>query len=89
MDRALKDPNLSELTESARRLGLDPDPVQARQPGRVLLASGYISVQKRPGQKKQHLIGEIAKTLSVVRGEKVALSATEKNQKKSTQKQKR
>jgi len=82
IDRAVKDPTISELIESARRLGLESESTIAKHPDRMNIPSGYISVPKRGNQKKQYVISEIAKALSEVRGERSSVEVVEKGQKK-------
>jgi signal recognition particle subunit SRP19 len=70
IDRAIRDPTLEELSESARRLGFHPEPNSAKHPLRMFLNSGYVSIEKKPNVPKERIIDEIARTLSIVRGEK-------------------
>jgi signal recognition particle subunit SRP19 len=77
-NKSVKDPTLEELGEAARRLGYDPEIVIAKYPSRMMIPSGYISIQKRSGEKKPKVISEVAKVLSNVRGEKTA-AATKKH----------
>jgi len=71
----VKDPTLDELTETARRLGYKPVPVPAKFPSRMMIPSGFVSVEKRAGEKKSKVISEFSKTISTVRGEKTAAAA--------------
>ena len=77
LDRSVKDPTLEELGEAARRLGFKPEPMPARVPSRPVQQSGYVSIEKKAGMKKTQVISEVAKTLSMVRGEKTAAAAKE------------
>ena len=77
LDRSVKEPALDELAEAARRLGYKPDQVTAKVPSRSFLQSGYVSIEKKSGIKKSQVIAEVAKTLSVVRGERTAATAKE------------
>lgn len=72
LSRSVKDPTLDELKEAANRLGYKPEPVVAKYPGRMMIPAGYISVEKRSGEKKPKVISEVSKVLSVVRGERTA-----------------
>ncbi len=89
LDGAVKDPSLRELAEALRRVGLNPESIEARHPKRMISASGYVSVQKRPNQKKELLIDEVSKTLSAVRGDKASVSASSKNPVKPVPRHKR
>ncbi|MHB8566566.1 MAG: signal recognition particle subunit SRP19/SEC65 family protein [Nitrososphaerales archaeon] len=77
LDRSVKDPKLEELSEAAKRLGYSPEASQAKFPVRMMVFSGYVSIEKRKDLKKEHLIDEIAKTLSTVRGEKTAIASVQ------------
>jgi signal recognition particle subunit SRP19 len=77
LDRSVKEPLLDELAEATRRLGYKPDAIQAKVPSRSFLPSGYVSIEKKSGAKKSEVITEVAKTLSVVRGERTASAAKE------------
>ena len=68
-------PTLEELGEAARRLGYNPEIVPAKYPSRMMIPSGYVSIEKRSGEKKPKIISEVAKVLSNVRGEKTAAVA--------------
>ena len=70
LNKSVKDPTLEELAEAARRLGYSPESSVAKHPARMMIPSGYISVEKKSGEKKPRIIGEVAKVLSMVRGEK-------------------
>jgi signal recognition particle subunit SRP19 len=72
LNRAVKDPTLDELTEAAKRLGYDPESIAAKFPGRMMIPSGYVSLEKRSGEKKFKILSEVAKVLSTVRGERTA-----------------
>lgn len=72
LDRSVKDPTLGELSEAVSRLNYEPESVSAKHPGRMMIGSGYVSVQKKPEMKKSQLILEVSKTLSTVRGERTA-----------------
>jgi signal recognition particle subunit SRP19 len=74
-NKSVKDPTLEELVEAARRLGYNPEIVAAKYPSRMLIPSGYVSIEKRSGEKKPKIITEVAKVLSNVRGEKTAAAA--------------
>jgi signal recognition particle subunit SRP19 len=75
LNKSVKDPTLEELAEAARRLGYNPEPVPAKYPGRMMIPSGYVSIEKRSGEKKPHILSEVAKILSVVRGERSTAAA--------------
>jgi signal recognition particle subunit SEC65 len=75
LDKSVKDPSLDELGEAARRLGYKPEPQAAKVPSRPYLSSGYVSIEKKSGVKKSQVISDIAKTLSMVRGERSAAAA--------------
>lgn len=81
LSRSVKDPTLDELEEAAQRLGYKPEPIIAKYPGRMTIPSGYISIEKRSGEKKPKVILEVSKVLSVVRGERTAAAqaATKKH----------
>jgi len=72
LDRSVKDPRLDELAEAVRRLGYDPETSQAKFPPRMMLQSGYVSIEKRPNLKKGEVMDEVSKSLSAVRGERAA-----------------
>ena len=74
-NKSVKDPTLEELGEAVRRLGYDPEIVTAKYPSRMMIPSGYVSIEKRSGEKKPKVISEVAKVLSNVRGEKTAAAA--------------
>ncbi|MDA4111755.1 MAG: hypothetical protein OK439_04400 [Thaumarchaeota archaeon] len=78
LNKSVKDPSLEELNETARRLGYKSEPVVAKFPPRMMIPSGYISVDKKPGEKKSHVISEFSKVISGVRGEKTAAAAAKK-----------
>lgn len=77
LNKSVKDPTLDELGEATRRLGYKPESAQAKVPSRPTQQSGYVSIEKRAGSKKSQVITEVAKTLSMVRGEKTAALAKE------------
>ena len=72
LDRSVKDPKLDELVEATQRLGYAPEPEVVKHPKRMWSPTGYVSIQKRQNTKKTAVISEVAKTLSIVRGEKAA-----------------
>ena len=84
VDRCVKDPKLEELVAAAKRLGYAPESELARHPKRFYVPSGYVSLEKRPQAKKGLLMNELAKAISVVRGENLAKAAA---QEKGKQKQ--
>jgi len=75
LNKSVKDPTLEELSETARRLGYKPVPVVAKYPARMMIPSGFISVEKKAGEKKSRIISEFSKVISVVRGERTAATA--------------
>jgi signal recognition particle subunit SEC65 len=81
IDRCVKDPKLEELVAAARRLGYAPESEVARYPKRFQVSSGYVSLEKRAQAKKTSVISELAKTLSVVRGEIIAKAAAQEKRK--------
>jgi len=78
LNRSVKDPTLEELTETARRLGYKPVPESGKFPSRMMLPSGFISVEKRTGEKKSKVITDFSKMISTVRGEKTAAATATK-----------
>jgi signal recognition particle subunit SRP19 len=70
LDKAVREPTLEELVESAKRLGFNPEPSRAKYPARMYQNSGYISIEKKKTQGKQKAINDIARVLSQVRGER-------------------
>jgi len=70
LNRSVKDPSLDELTEATKRLGYKPESVVAKYPGRMMIPSGYASIEKRANEKKPKVLSEVAKVLSTVRGER-------------------
>ena len=74
LNRAVKDPTLDELTEATKRLGYKPESVTAKFPSRMMIPSGYVSIEKRSNEKKPKVLSEVAKVLATVRGEKTAAS---------------
>jgi signal recognition particle subunit SRP19 len=81
-DRCVKDPRLDELAEAARRLGLSPEPAEARRPIRMMTKSGYVSVEKTKESKKDDLLDVVAKNLSAVRGERSSSAEASTSSKK-------
>jgi signal recognition particle subunit SRP19 len=75
LNKSVKDPTLDELAETARRLGYKPVPVTAKFPFRMMIPSGFVSVEKKAGEKKSKVITEFSKMISAVRGEKTAAAA--------------
>jgi signal recognition particle subunit SRP19 len=86
LDRSVKDPKLDELIEATKRLGFKPESEIVRHPKRMWTTSGYVSVEKNPQSKKSTLILEVAKTLSIVRGEKATSEPSKGTQKHKGQK---
>lgn len=82
MDKSVKDPSLDELGEAARRLGYKPEPQAAKIPSRPYLPSGYVSIEKKSGSKKSIVISEVAKMLSLVRGERTAAASKAQTKKR-------
>ena len=76
LSRSVKDPTLDELKEAVQRLGYNPEPVTAKYPGRMMIPSGYVSIEKRSSEKKPKVISEVSKVLSAVRGERTAAAQT-------------
>jgi signal recognition particle subunit SRP19 len=74
LDRSVRDPTVAELTEATKRLGYSAQAVSAKHPKRMIQASGYVNIPKKPDLSKSRLILEVAKHLSNVRGESVAAS---------------
>jgi len=74
LNRAVKDPTLDELAEATKRLGYKPEPVEAKFPYRMMIPSGYVSIEKRSNEKKPRVLSEVAKVLATVRGERTAAS---------------
>lgn len=72
LNRSVKDPTLDELAEATKRLGYSPEVVVAKFPARMMIPSGYVSIEKKSGDKKPKILSDIAKVLSTVRGEKTA-----------------
>ena len=66
-----EDPDLvgfpEELIEATKRLGYNPEAVEASYPKRFPIRSAYISIEKK--KSKSTSTKEIATMLSVVRGE--------------------
>jgi signal recognition particle subunit SRP19 len=87
-DRSVKDPRLEELAEATRRLGYNPEVADANFPLRMMIKSGYISIEKKSDSKKTDVVEQIAKMLSTVRGERSASEAAsaQKSQAKTQQK---
>ena len=78
LNKSVKDPTLDELTETATRLGYKPLPVAAKFPSRMMIPSGFVSVEKKTGEKKSKVILEFSKMISTVRGERTAGAASKK-----------
>ena len=72
LNKSVKDPTLEELTEAVKRLGYKPESVVAKFPSRMMIPSGYVSIEKRNNEKKPKVLSEVAKILSTVRGERTA-----------------
>jgi signal recognition particle subunit SEC65 len=70
LNRSVKDPTLDELTEAVKRLGYNPESVAAKFPSRMMIPSGYVSIEKKNNEKKPKVLSEVAKVLTTVRGEK-------------------
>ena len=68
LDKAVKNPELQELIETARRLNYSPVGEEAFHPKRSFESSGYISIERK--KPKGKVIEEIASILTVIRGEK-------------------
>lgn len=66
-NRSIKNPELSDLVEAAKRLDLNPIGKEARHPKRVSITSGYISIDKKT--KKSTILQDIAKMFAIVKGE--------------------
>ena len=66
-NQAVKFPKLEELIEATKRLGYNPEAVEASYPKRFPIRSAYISIEKK--KSKSTSTKEIATMLSVVRGE--------------------
>jgi signal recognition particle subunit SRP19 len=81
LDRSVKDPKLSELVEATKALGYNPEPEAVKHPKRMSLQSGIVSVEKREGKKKSVILLEVAKSLSNVRGKRIALESSTSSQK--------
>lgn len=79
VNKSVKDPTLDELVEAATRLGYKPESTVAKFPQRMMIPSGYVSLEKRNDLTKSQAISELAKTLSTVRGE--TSSALDKDRK--------
>jgi signal recognition particle subunit SEC65 len=71
----VKDPKLDELVDASKRLGFAPEVQESRHPLRMMIKSGYVSVEKKGNLKKVQLIDQLSKTLSNVRGERSAAAA--------------
>jgi signal recognition particle subunit SRP19 len=70
LSRSVKDPTLDELSEAVKRLGYNPESVVAKFPARMMIPSGYVSIEKKSGEKKPKILSEVAKVLGTVRGER-------------------
>jgi signal recognition particle subunit SRP19 len=82
LNKSVKDPTLDELTEAARRLGYKPESAVAKFPARMMIPSGYVSVEKRSNEKKPKVLSEVAKVLATVRGERTAAAQAAASRKK-------
>jgi len=82
LNRSVKDPTLEELTEATKRLGYKPESVVAKFPARMMIPSGYVSIEKRSNEKKPKILSEVAKVLSTVRGERTAVAAAQSQKKR-------
>ncbi len=78
VSKSVKDPTLEELAEAAKRLGYNPVQVVAKFPSRMTIPSGFVSVEKKTGEKKSKVISDFAKMMSIVRGEKTAALSSKK-----------
>ncbi len=72
LNKSVKDPTLDELTEAVKRLGYKPESVVAKFPARMMIPSGYVSIEKKTSEKKPKVLSEVAKVLSTIRGERTA-----------------
>ncbi|MFI5421525.1 MAG: signal recognition particle subunit SRP19/SEC65 family protein [Nitrososphaerales archaeon] len=79
VSKSVKDPTLDELAESARRLGYKPVPVVAKFPSRMMIPSGFVSVEKKTGEKKSKVISDFSKMMSIVRGERTTAAVAKKH----------
>ena len=79
----MKDPTLEELKEASRRTGFVAESFPAKVPSRPYIPSGYISIEKKKGAKKSQVINDVAKALSIIRGER---TTSAKDQAKTPQK---
>jgi signal recognition particle subunit SEC65 len=82
LNKSVKDPTLDELTEAVKRLGYKPESVVAKFPARMMIPSGYVSIEKRTNEKKPKVLSEVAKILSTVRGERTAAAQAAPSRKK-------
>jgi len=82
LNRSVKDPSLDELTEAVKRLGYKPESVVAKFPARMMIPSGYVSIEKRTNEKKPAVLSGVAKVLSTVRGERTAAAQTAASKKR-------
>ncbi len=64
----VRSPTLEELLEACKRLKLEPEARQSLYPKKFQQPSGYVSVKKIPTKMK--LLVNVARELSVVRGER-------------------
>ena len=87
VDKSVKDPTLQELSGAATRLGFHPESAVAKFPNRMMIPSGYISIEKKSPNGKTKVITDLAKSLSTVRGEKSSAPASGKDQKAQQQQQ--
>jgi signal recognition particle subunit SEC65 len=67
LSQAVRAPTLEELGQAARRAGYAPEAAEARHPRRVLVRSGYVTVERK--KPKSAAVHEIALQLGRVRGE--------------------
>ncbi len=89
LNRSVKDPKLDELVEAAQSLGYMPESSVVKHPKRMALQSGYVSIEKKAGFKKNTVLLEVAKSLSNVRGKRAEVSTLQKGQKGLHQQQRR
>jgi len=82
LNKSVKDPTLDELTEAVNRLGYKPESVLARYPTRMMIPSGYVSIEKRGNEKKPRVLSEVAKVLSTVRGERTTAAQAASSKKR-------
>ena len=68
LNSCVRSPTLEELLEACKRLKLEPEARQSLYPKKFQQPSGYVSVKKIPTKMK--LLVNVARELSVVRGER-------------------